>query len=180
MNWKNLMRPVAALGLSALVLLGTSAALKPVAQANAEAELESVFSILLPGGAPFIQEVYDGEDAAISAVYKGTDGYVIETVTAGYAGDVTMLVAVDLNGAAVGVLVRDLEETYGLGLEALNDADFLAQLLGSTGDLAVGDNVDAITGATVTSKAVVKAVNSACAYVTGADVSSGATEWGDW
>lgn len=180
MNWKNLTRPVAALGLSALVLLGASAALRPVAQANAEAERDSVLSILLPDGAPFTQEVYDGEDAAISAVYKGTGGYVIETVTAGYAGDVTMLVAVDLNGAAVGVLVRDLEETYGLGQKALTDADFLAQLLGGTGELAVGETVDALTGATVTSKAVVKAVNSACAYVTGADVSSGATEWGDW
>ena len=39
-------------------------------------------------------------------------------------------------------------------------------------------NVDALTGATVTSKAVVKAVNSASAFVTGADVSSSATEWG--
>ena len=46
------------------------------------------------------------------------------------------------------------------------------------GEKAVGDNVDALTGATVTSKAVVKAVNSASAFVTGADVSSSATEWG--
>ena len=49
---------------------------------------------------------------------------------------------------------------------------------GAGGELAVGDNVDALTGATVTSKAVVKAVNSASAFVTGADVSSSATEWG--
>ena len=49
---------------------------------------------------------------------------------------------------------------------------------GRRGELAVGDNVDALTGATVTSKAVVKAVNSASAFVTGADVSSSATEWG--
>lgn len=50
---------------------------------------------------------------------------------------------------------------------------------GARGELAVGDNVDALTrGATVTSKAVVKAVNSASAFVTGADVSSSATEWG--
>ena len=35
-----------------------------------------------------------------------------------------------------------------------------------------------ITGATVTSKAVVRCVNSAVAYVTGADIESGATSWG--
>ena len=44
--------------------------------------------------------------------------------------------------------------------------------------LSIGENMDAITGATVTSRAVANAVNSASAFVTGADVSSGATEWG--
>ena len=38
--------------------------------------------------------------------------------------------------------------------------------------------VDAISGATVTSKAVVRCVNSAVAYVTGADAVSSATTWG--
>jgi len=54
------------------------------------------------------------------------------------------------------------------------------QYLGTSGEAAVGEDIDAITGATVTSKAVTKAVNSACAFVTGADVSSSATEWGNW
>lgn len=83
-----------------------------------------------------------------------------------------------LTGAVVGAVVREMEETFGLGAEALSDAGFLSQLIWSRGELAVGDNVDALTGATVTSKAVVKAVNSASAFVTGADVSSSATEWG--
>lgn len=180
MNVKYLIRPVAVLALSALLLLGASALLGPMAARAAAQEQEALLAALLPGGAPFTPLEYDGEDEAISAVYQGANGYVIETVTAGYAGDITMLVAVDNDGAAVGLVVRDLEETYGLGQKALNDVDFLAQLLGGTGELAVGDGVDALTGATVTSKAVVKAVNSACAYVTGADVSSSATEWGDW
>jgi Na+-translocating ferredoxin:NAD+ oxidoreductase RnfG subunit len=53
---------------------------------------------------------------------------------------------------------------------------------GATGETAApeGDtvDVDAISGATVTSKAVIRCVNSAVAYVTGADASSGATSWG--
>ena len=54
---------------------------------------------------------------------------------------------------------------------------FLIQFIGTSGEAAVGENIDALTGATVTSKAVARAVNSAAAFVTGADVSSGATEW---
>ena len=50
----------------------------------------------------------------------------------------------------------------------------------SFADAGTGETVevDGITGATVTSKAVAKSVNSAVAYVTGADVASSATTWG--
>jgi electron transport complex protein RnfG len=71
-----------------------------------------------------------------------------------------------------------MSETFGLGGKALNDWQFLAQYLQTSGDAAVGENVDAITGATVTSKAVTRCVNAAVGYVTGADTSSGATSWG--
>ena len=71
-----------------------------------------------------------------------------------------------------------MEETYGLGGKALKDWEFLAQFLRTEGDAEVGTNVDALTGATVTSKAVARSVNSAVGFVTGADTSSGATSWG--
>ena len=169
MNVKALIKPVAVLAAVFVLLLALSAGLAPTAAENAAAEQARLFDTLLPGGAPFTEE---------AAVHRGSTGYIVETVTAGYAGDITMLVAVDFDGAVVGAVVREMEETFGLGAEALSDAGFLSQLIWSRGELAVGDNVDALTGATVTSKAVVKAVNSASAFVTGADVSSSATEWG--
>ena len=173
MNVKALIKPVAVLAAVFVLLLALSAGLAPTAAENAAAEQARLFDTLLPGGAPFTEEAYN-----IAAVHRGSTGYIVETVTAGYAGDITMLVAVDFDGAVVGAVVREMEETFGLGAEALSDAGFLSQLIWSRGELAVGDNVDALTGATVTSKAVVKAVNSASAFVTGADVSSSATEWG--
>jgi Na+-translocating ferredoxin:NAD+ oxidoreductase RnfG subunit len=95
-------------------------------------------------------------------------------------------------------VVQEAHETFGLGSHALNDHVFLSQFLNSGGSFAVGaadadafsgatqttteteDSVyvDAISGATVTSKAVVRCVNSAVAYVTGTDADSGATSWG--
>lgn len=178
MRQKALVRAAAVIAAAFLILLALSAALAPVEAENAAAEREAIFQTLLPGGGPYVEEPYSGEDANISTVYRGTTGYIVETVTAGYAGDITMLVAVDFQGTVVGAVVRDMEETFGLGMEALSDAEFLSQLVWSQGDLAVGENFDAITGATVTSRAVANAVNSASAFVTGADVSSGATEWG--
>ena len=88
-----------------------------------------------------------------------------------------LLVGVSDQGNVTGVVVRDLEETFGLGANALRDTAFLSQFLHTSGEAAVGETVDALTGATVTSKAIAKGVNAAVAFVTGADISSGATEW---
>ena len=75
-------------------------------------------------------------------------------------------------------MVRELSETVGLGAKALKDHKFLSQFLNTSEQTEVGTDVDAISGATVTSKAIAKSVNSAVAFVTGADIDSGATAWG--
>ena len=183
--------------LIAAILLGVSFALKGITEANAQAEHLKLLQTLLPGSKEFTQEPYTGEDANIRSVHKGENGFVIETVTSGYAGQITMLIGVSNDGKVVGLTVRDMSETYGLGFNALTDHEFLSQFLNSDGNFAIGTAgedafsgatgtttsdadtyVDGITGATVTSKAIVRCVNSAIAYVTGADVDSGATSWG--
>lgn len=183
---------------AAAVLLAASFGLNGIAAKNAQAEHLRIMQTLLPGSTEFTVEPYDGEDANILSVHKGETGYVIETCVYGYAGDITMLISVSNEGRVVGLVVRDMQETFGLGAQALTDHEFLAQFLNGSGEFAVATSgadafsaatgsessagettdVDAITGATVTSKAIVRSVNSAVSYVTGADISSGATSWG--
>ncbi len=175
---KTILVPIAALVLSAAVLLGASLALSGIAVENGREEHLYMMRTLLPGSENFTVEPYTGDDANIVSVHKAENGFVIETKTYGYAGDITMLVGVDNDGFVTGLVVRELSETYGLGANALTDTDFLSQFLNTSGEAAVGETVDALTGATVTSKAITRAVNSAVAYVTGADASTGATSWG--
>ena len=183
---------------SALVLFGASFALQDAAAKNAQAEHLWLMQTLLPGSETFIREAYAGDDVNIRSVHKAENGFVIETVTRGYADDITMFIGVGNDGKVTGLVVYDAHETFGLGNEALTDHVFLSQFLNSKGTFAVaadgadafsgatgtteaaGDtvDVDAITGATVTSKAIVRCVNSAVGYVTGADTGSGATSWG--
>lgn len=170
--------PIASLLLSAVLLLGVYNLTLDVRKENQEKELQAKMEVLLPGSKTFTAEEYTGEDQNIACVYKGETGYVIGTTTAGYAGTIRMLIGVHSDGYVTGLQVRQMEETFGLGGEALTDWAFLAQFLRTEGDASVGENVDAITGATVTSKAIARCVNSAIAYVTGADVESGATSWG--
>lgn len=195
---KPIVLPVVAIVLAAVVLFGAAWDLSGVTAANAQKDHIRLLKTLLPGSTEFTLEPYDGEDATIRSVHKGEGGFVVETVTYGYAGELTVLVGVRNDGKVSGIVVQDLSETFGLGREALTDVEFLKQFLNSSGTFAVatqgadafsgatgteaaeGDtvDVDALTGATVTSKAVVRCVNAAVAYVTGADTESAATSWG--
>ena len=192
-------KPIIALILAAALLFGLCVGLDGMAVKNAEAYHLQLMQTLLPGATEFTLEPYAGEDANIRSVHKSDIGFVVETVTYGYAGEITMLVGVNNAGRVTGVVVQKANETPGLGGKALTDHVFLSQFLNKTGSFEVAaagadafsgataeaepaegeaTPVDAITGATVTSKAVVRCVNSAVAFVTGADAATEATSWG--
>ena len=175
---KDILMPVLAIFLAAAVLFAASAGLSAIREDNTRRELEEMMRTILPGSSAFSQEPYSGTDENIRAAYKAENGYVVHVVTSGYAGDISMLVGVYRDGSVAGLVVRELRETGGLGGRALTDTEFLSQFLNTRGDAAVWDNVDALTGATVTSKAIARGVNSASAFVTGADGASSATTWG--
>ena len=192
-------KPIIALILAAVLLLGLSVGLDGMAVRNAEQHHLELMQTILPGAEEFTVEPYSGEDANIRSVHKSDIGFVIETCTYGYAGEITMLIGVNNAGKVTGLVVSDAHETFGLGGNALTDHVFLAQFLNKTGSFEIethgadafsgataeaapaegeATGVDAITGATVTSKAVVRCVNSAVAFVTGADTVTEATSWG--
>ena len=193
---KSFLLPLVTILLAAAILLGLSFVLKGVTEANYQRVHLQLMQTLLPGSTEFTPVSYSGSDANIRSVHKGETGFVIETVTYGYAGEITVLVGVAKDGRVTGLTVKDMEETLGLGSNALTDEGFLKQFLNTDGGIAIGVQADAfsgatgesstetdtyvdgISGATVTSKAIARCVNSAVAYVTGADVSSGATSWG--
>ncbi len=192
--------PIIAIILAAVILLGASFGLKGIAADNARAEHLQIMRTVLPDSQDFTLEPYSGEDANIVCVHKAENGFVVETRTYGYADNITMLVGVNLDGKVTGLVVREAHETFGLGNNALTDHVFLSQFLNKSGSFEVATTgeadafsgatetaepvegeatpVDALTGATVTSKAIVRSVNSAVAYVTGADTVSSATTWG--
>lgn len=175
---RKILVPILTILIAAAILLGMYNGLLGVRKANEEKELQAKMETILPGSTTFTPEEYTGEDTNIVAVYKGETGYVVATQTYGYAGNIAMLIGVCDEGNVTGLQVRNMEETYGLGAEALTDWEFLAQFLRTEGDAEIGTNIDAITGATVTSKAIARSVNSAVDFVTGADTSSAATSWG--
>ena len=175
---RKILLPIVTILLAAVILLGMYNGLLGLRQSNETIELHGKMQTILPGSYKFTEEEYTGDDANISRVWKAETGYIVETVTYGYAGNITMLIGVHNDGYVTGLQIRDMEETYGLGAEALTDWEFLAQFLHNEGDAEIGNGIDAISGATVTSKAIARSINSAVGFVTGADTSSSATSWG--
>ncbi len=121
------------------------------AAASAGGTLDSVYEVLV-----------GGENA----------GYAIKVVASGSQGSIEMMVGVDASGAVTGVSIVDNAETAGIGSKVMNNealsngTGVLDQFIGKSaadGTLAVGTNVDAISGATVSTKGVTTGVNAALA-----------------
>ncbi len=103
----------------------------------------------------------------ITEVYKSENGFVVRLNANGFGGAIDMMVGVDTKGAVTGISVISHSETASLGAECTRE-DWRAQFAGTAGELKVtkdGGTVDALTGATVTSRAVTEAVNRAVEFV---------------
>ena len=107
---------------------------------------------------------YTGAEANVVAVHKAGDaGFVVEVTPAGFGGAIDMVVGVDANGTVTGISIVKMSETSGLGANAAKDS-YRSQYVGKSGELAVnkdGGEIDALTGATITSRAVTDGVNTA-------------------
>lgn len=112
-------------------------------------------------------------DSVYGALANGeTVGYAIKVVASGSQGNIEMMVGVDAEGVVTGVSIVSNSETSGIGSKVMDNeptaagVGVLSQFEGKSaadGTLVVGTNVDAISGATVSSKGVTSGVNAALA-----------------
>ena len=106
-----------------------------------------------PTEAPIVPEV--GEDGTLTATVPGFGGLPL-VVSLKKAEDGT-IAALTIDASA---------QTAGIG-DRCSDEAFTGQFVGKTAPFAIGENIDAVAGATVTSTAIVKAVNALMDYTSG-------------
>lgn len=87
---------------------------------------------------------------------EGKTVYAVKSVPVGYAGDIEMMIGFDDQCMVTGVEIINMSETAGLGANAKGNTKWLSQFMGEG-----QDKLDALTGATVTSKAVEKGIKDA-------------------
>ncbi len=119
-------------------------------------------------GSVAIESVLEGKDESGTVV-----GHVINSMSKNsYGGAVKLSIGFDQEGTITGMGIREISDTPGLGLKA-KDAKYRDQFIGKNVDElkvtktgAASDNeIDAISGATITSNATTNAVNAALFYL---------------
>lgn len=108
------------------------------------------------------------EGSGVTEAYRaGEPGYVVRVSPNGFGGAIDMMVGVDTSGTVTGISIISHSETASLGANCTRE-DFRSQFVGASGAVAVtkdGGQIEALTGATVTSRAVSDGVSLALRYV---------------
>ena len=129
----------------------------PVIADIAAAKTAAAYNEVLPSTGEYTPGDYS--DANVTAVAKCAEGTVVEVSISGSQSMLALAIGVDNDGAITGVSVIDHGETPGLGAKS-TEAAWRAQFAGQTSGLALdkkGGEVAPLTGATITSQAIVDA-----------------------
>ena len=95
---------------------------------------------------------------AVNSLYAEAPAKVLTTKVKGWHEGVAVTVEIDKNHVITALTVDASGEFYALGGKCADEA-FTAQFIGKSAPLTLGVDIDAVTGATLTSQAVVDAVN---------------------
>ncbi|MDR0519189.1 MAG: RnfABCDGE type electron transport complex subunit G [Clostridiales Family XIII bacterium] len=174
------------LALVAICLVVTAAlaltygATKPVIDNIHGKEADAARKAVLPAASGFedvTAEMAGDLPETVASVFRadGDTGYVVTVNEKGFGGTVEVMVGVGSDGAVTAVKVLNHSETPGLGTKAMTE-EYLAQYGGAADiktnklntDRAEAKAIDTITGATITSNAVYRAVDAALAAALGA------------
>ena len=154
----------------AAALAGVNSITKPVIDRLTAEKTQQAIQAVLPGGYDSEITDYTDDTGLVSKVYAGGAGYAFEVTPGGFDNTITMMVGVDTEGKVLGISIISHTETAGLGAVAAAATpageSFRNQFVGQSGSVSVtkdGGSMDAITGATITSRAICDGVNAALA-----------------
>ena len=107
-----------------------------------------------------VDEIMTAKDAS-----GETLGYAFTiTSSEGYGGDIQFAMGVQNDGTLNGISILSIEETAGLGMKADTD-EFKVQFKDTKNGAAADDEIDAISGATITTNAMTNGINAGlCAF----------------
>lgn len=151
--------------------------LEPISAAKEKEKMAALVETL-PGASDFEEVEFSPENGIVKEVNKGSAdgkavGYNITVTPKGYGGLIEMVVGIDNDGRLMDIKILSHNETPGLGAKAAEPAfsgqfheKKVEKIAVTTAPPAADNEIQAISGATITSKAVASGVNTALEYWT--------------
>ncbi|MDL2288406.1 RnfABCDGE type electron transport complex subunit G [Oscillospiraceae bacterium OttesenSCG-928-F05] len=145
-----------------ILLAGVNVLTKDRIAANRQYKTEAAMAEVLPGAEFRLDPVFETDSAKVYEGRSGgtVQGYAISVAPMGFGGAIDMIVGVDAEGTVTGISIVSMSETAGLGTK-VNDGGFLGQFAGVADWASDSGQVQAISGATVSSRAVMSGVDTA-------------------
>lgn len=160
----------------------------PISKMEIEAKNEANRAVFV-NAASFSEDILDKDamEKCFKDIYEGVDvtevleaksssgdllGYVFEITThEGYGGDIVFRAGFQVDGTINGISITSISETAGLGMRA--EEVIVPQFVERRADnfevvkngASLDNQIDAISSATITSKAIVKGVNAGLTYL---------------
>lgn len=154
----------------ALALAGTNMMTAEKIAEQKEISANRAFAEVLPNAKSIEPTSLTDEKMNITKTVVGLDesgnivGYGVKLVTKGYKNGLELIIGVNTDGTFSGFRVGTSNETAGLGTK-LASSDFYSQFSGATAPAELQKNINAISGATISSRAAVNAANAAMDFV---------------
>lgn len=152
--------------MATLVLSATYEITKPKIDEQLRREEQAALKAILPEADSFDEKMVDGIDYFEGRKGDEVIGYCVKIVASGYSGYIRIIAGIDPKGTIKGVRILEHYETPGLGAKineirpGEDEPWFLRQFVGRSVDaIAIKKEIDAVTGATISSKAVSDAIN---------------------
>lgn len=165
-SFKEIIKPILVLTCICLVVSALLAYINTItapiiSEAEQEAARKAMTEVLSEGDS-FEQVKADNLPKRVTEVYKAQngEGYVFMLVTKGYGGNMNLICGIKSDGIIEACQTLSHSETSGLGSKTAEDP-YKSQYSGKTADTL--NEVDSISGATISSTAYMNAIKDACA-----------------
>ena len=164
-NWNKTFKPIVVLCVICVVITGALAATNgvtaPIIEAATAAAQEAARKELVPEANAF-EQIQGVSVENVSDIYVADNGEAVITCHGkGYGGNITVMVAFTTDATVKHIKITEQAETAGLGTKIVSEASFQESFAGLPAEDFTVSDIAAISGATISSKAVTAAVNAA-------------------
>lgn len=130
----------------------------PIIQEKKIAAVKTSLQAIFPGATEFAEITIDENDMVVKAYEAAGAGYAFNVSVQGYKDVIEFIIGIDVSGKIVGLSMNYVNDTPGLGTK-VGESEFINSIVNKT----IDDKLDTISGATISSSAVIEGIDAAIA-----------------